>query len=301
MSKGVDALHPRMEAGKVAVADYLELTKPRVTGLILMSTLVGFYLAPGGGIDLWLLASVLAGTALVASGTAALNQYWERETDGRMLRTRDRPLPAGRLLPWKALCFGVGLAAAGVAWLAWQVNPLTSLLALLTLVSYLFFYTPLKTRTPHCTLVGAFPGAIPSLIGWTAVQGEISLAAVVLYAILFLWQFPHFLAIAWMYREDYARGGIVMLPVVEPEGVSTGRQIVAYSIVLLPVSLLPSLLGVTGWVYFAGALLLGAAFLHVGIRTAAAQSTLAARRLLQASVLYLPLVYGLMILDKTAR
>lgn len=280
------------------LSDYIELTKPNVTSLILMSTAVGFYLGSVQGVRIVLLIHALIGTALVASGTAALNEFWERDIDAKMLRTRQRPLPAGRMVPWKALCFGIALSVIGVVYLARETNLLASLLAALTLGSYLFLYTPLKTRTPLCTLVGAFPGAIPPLIGWVAARGEITVSAGILYLILFLWQFPHFLAIAWMYREDYARGGIAMLPVVEPSGVSTGRQIVVFSAVLIPISLLPSLLGVTGWLYLVGTLILGVAFLYYGARAAIAKTTIQARRLLQASVIYLPLVYGLMLIDK---
>ncbi|MBI2816669.1 MAG: protoheme IX farnesyltransferase [Acidobacteria bacterium] len=281
-----------------AASDYVELTKPNVTTLILMSTAVGFYLGSAHPINFAVLANTLIGTALVASGTAALNEFWERDIDAKMLRTRQRPLPAGRMVPWKALCFGIMLSIVGVLYLATTTNLLASVLAALTLGSYLFLYTPLKTRTSHCTLVGAFPGAIPPLIGWVAAHGNITLSAAVLYLILFLWQFPHFLAIAWMYREDYARGGITMLPVVEPSGVSTGRQILIYSAVLIPISLLPSLLGITGWLYLVGALVAGVAFLRYGARAAVAKTTIEARRLLQASVIYLPLVYSLMLIDK---
>ena len=280
------------------IADYAELTKPRVTALILMSTLVGFYLGSAADVDFSLLLHTLLGTALVAGGTAALNQYWEREADGKMLRTKDRPLPAGRLEPWKALCFGLVLSAAGILYLGAKANVLTGLLASLTLVAYLFLYTPLKKRTPLCTLVGSFPGAIPPLIGWVAARGEFTLGAGILYLILFLWQFPHFLSIAWLYREDYARGGIVMLPVLDPDGAATGRQITLYCAALLPASLLPSLLGVTGWIYLGGALVLSAAFLHCGVRAARERTKIQARRLLQASVVYLPLIYGLMMVDK---
>jgi protoheme IX farnesyltransferase len=280
------------------IADYAELTKPRVTALILMSTLVGFYLGSPLDLNIKLLLHTLLGTALVAAGTAALNQFYEREPDGKMLRTRDRPLPAHRMEPWKALGFGVVLSAAGILYLALIVNMLTSLLAALTLASYLFLYTPLKMRTPQCTLVGAFPGAIPPLIGWVAASGEFTLGAGILYLILFLWQFPHFLAIAWLYREDYSRAGIVMLPVVEEDGKATARQILIYCAALLPASLLPSFFGVTGWIYFCGAFVLGVMFLHTGIRAARERTKMQARRLLQASVIYLPLMYGLMMADK---
>ncbi len=295
----VKAVHPSpaLAVSRSPLADYLELTKPRVTLLILMSTCVGFYLGSAGSLSFSLLAFTLLGTALAASGTAALNQYWERNSDGKMLRTKDRPLPAGRMLPWKALCFGIALSLAGIVLLAWLTNFFASLLAALTLVSYLFLYTPLKTRTPHCTLVGAFPGAIPPLIGWVAARGDISLLACILYLMLFLWQFPHFLAIAWMYREDYARGGIAMWPVIEPDGKATGRQIILYSAALIPISLLPTLVGFTGALYLCGALVLGLAYLHFGVRVAVVKSTMQARRLLQASVIYLPLVYVLLLVD----
>ena len=286
---------------RVAVADYIELTKPNITSLILFSTLVGFYLGSQQGIQILLLVHTLIGTALVASGTAALNQYWEREADSKMWRTRNRPLPMGRIAPRKALAFGIGLAVVGTGYLWWQVNFLSATLAALTLLSYLFLYTPLKTRTPLCTLVGSFPGAIPPLIGWAAAQGSLSMVAWVLYGILFLWQFPHFFSIAWLYRDDYERAGIAMLPVVEPDCESTARQIVIYAAALLPVSLIPTWLGVTGSIYLGGAFVLGIAFLYFAVRTALNKTKLDARRLLQASVIYLPLVYGLMLIDKTAR
>lgn len=278
--------------------DYLELTKPRITVLILMSTLVGFYLGSVGTVNIWVLVDTLIGTALVASGTATLNQFWERDSDSKMLRTKDRPLPAGRMHPRNALWFGILLSVAGALYLEWRVNTLASILSAVTLLSYLFLYTPLKKSTPHCTLVGAFPGAIPPLIGWVAARGEFTMAAWVLYSILFLWQFPHFLAIAWLYRDDYARGGIAMLPVIEPDGKATSRQVLITSALLLPVSLAPSFLGVTGYIYLAGALLSGLIFLEFGRRLTVAKTKLDARRLLQASVLYLPLIYALMIVDK---
>ena len=301
MSLQPGALPATWTARRLSAIDYYELTKPGVTSLIIFATLVGFYLASPSPIQYVLLAQTLLGTALVAGGTAALNQYWEREADSKMWRTRNRPLPTGRLAPWKALVFGIGTSIAGIAYLCWQVNLLSAVLAALTLASYLFFYTPLKMRTPWCTFVGSFPGAIPPLIGWAAARGSLDLVAWVLYAILFLWQFPHFFSIAWLYRDDYERAGIVMLPVVEPDGQSTARQIVIYCSALLPVSLIPTLLGSTGWIYFSGSLVLGAIFLYFAARTAIGRTKLDARRLLQASVIYLPLVYGLMLIDKSAR
>ncbi len=290
---------PMTLARRLGLADYAELTKPGVTSLIVFATLVGFYLGSAADLRLFLLLHTLIGTALVAGGTAALNQYWERSEDSLMYRTRNRPLPTGRLSPPRALAFGVALAIGGTLYLAWQTNLLAAFLGLATLTSYLLLYTPLKTRTSLCTLVGAFPGAVPPLIGWAAARGELPVAAWVLYAMLFCWQFPHFLAIACLYREDYARAGIAMLPVVEPNGKSTSRQILFYCAALLPVSLIPTWLGVTGWLYLGGAALLGSAFLYVAVRASMEKTKHQARRLLLASVFYLPLVYALMLLDKT--
>src|SRR6266567_5778084 len=247
-------LRSRDRNWRSTVSDYWTLTKPEVNVLVLASTLAGFYLGSRGPLSGLRLVHTLLGTLLVASGTATLNQFIEREYDARMRRTANRPLPAGRLAPSWALGFGVLLSAAGALDLALAVNALSSLLALLTLGSYLAFYTPLKRRTPLCTLVGAFPGAMPPLIGWAAARGSLSLEAWVLYAILFFWQFPHFLSIAWMYREDYARAGLLMLPQNDPQGRRAARQILVTSLALLPISLLPTLLGQMGWVYFLGAL-----------------------------------------------
>ncbi|MSO20525.1 MAG: protoheme IX farnesyltransferase [Acidobacteria bacterium] len=298
MSTPHNSLASTFAQQRTVMADFAELTKPSVTGLILFSTVIGFYLASSGSLDFALLFHTLLGTGLVAGGTAALNQYWERDTDALMYRTRNRPLPAGRMQAWKALAFGAGLALAGTIYLIWFVNGLSSLLAAATLISYLFLYTPLKTRTPHSTLVGSFPGAIPPLIGWAAVAGELPLAAWVLYAILFLWQFPHFLAIAWLYQEDYARASIVMLPVAEPDGKSTGRQIILCTLALLPVSLVPTWLGVTGNIYLVGTLLAGFGYLYYGLLAARRKTKPDARRLLLASVIYLPIIYALMLIDK---
>jgi len=275
----------------------LELTKPRITSLIVLTSAAGFCLA-SRSVDYVALLSAMTGIALLSSGIATLNQYMERDLDGLMRRTADRPLPSGKLAPWEALWFGVGLTVLAEVYLAMLVNPLTALLGLFVIAGYLFGYTPLKTRTSLSTMVGAFPGAVPPLIGWTAARGELSVEAWVLFAILFLWQFPHFLAIAWMYREDYGRAGILMLPVVEPEGRVAGQQIVAYTLMLLPVSLLPTALGISGKVYFYGAIVLGLLFLYSSIRAAFSQSRQQARRLLLASVLYLPLLFILMVLNR---
>ena len=287
-------------AGAVRLADFLELTKPRVTSLVLVTTLCGFYLGTRGAVDFLLLLNTLVGTALVAAGTSAFNQYVEREADGRMLRTRGRPLPSGRLEPLPALLFATGLSAAGLLHLVLAVNALTAGLAVLTLGSYVLAYTPLKKVTSLCTLVGAIPGALPPLGGWTAAHGDVTAGGLALFAILFVWQLPHSLAIAWMYREDYARGGFALLPVVDPEGGSTARQIVGNCLLLVPVSLVPSVLGVTGPAYFYGALLLGLAFTAVALPIVGRGTDRTARRILLASVLYLPLLLGLMALDKSA-
>jgi len=281
------------------LADYWTLTKPEVNFLVLVSTLVGFYLASRGALDFSRLFHTLMGTLLVASGTGTLNQYIERQSDKHMRRTANRPLPSGRLAPVAAFWFGIMLAALG-GWELWVfTNPLTSKLALLTLGAYLALYTPLKRRTPLCTLVGAFPGAMPPLIGWAAVRNSLGLDAWALYVILFLWQFPHLLAIAWMYREDYARAGLQMLPRNDHEGRTTGRQILAYTLVLIPASLMPAFLGQAGKAYLVGALVLGLGFLHFGVRLATQRSNSLARRLVLASIVYLPLVFGLLMADKT--
>jgi protoheme IX farnesyltransferase len=278
--------------------DYLELTKPEVTGLVLVSTFAGFYIGSPGPLDWGLLLRALVGTALVASGTAALNMYLERARDARMRRTAERPLPAGRLQPRHALVFGLGLALSGTVFLYGWVNPLASLLGGMALMSYLVCYTPLKSRTPLCTLVGAFPGAVPPLIGWAAARGGLHLEAWILYAILFFWQFPHFLAIGWMYRDDYARAGMRMLSTVDPAGAQTFRQIIWFSTALLLVSLLPALVGAAGILYFAGAALLGVAFLACALWAAATRSPGRARSLLHASVAYLPLLFIFLLVDK---
>jgi len=297
-------LHPRIAESaanplslRERVAAYSELTKPRITFLIVLTAAAGFALATRGRIDYLRLVSAMIGIGLLSSGIATLNQYMERDLDALMRRTADRPLPSGKLLPWEALVFGIGLTVLAELYLAVLVNPLSALLGLTVIAGYLFGYTPLKTKTSLSTLVGAFPGAVPPLIGWTAARGELSLEAWVLFAILFLWQFPHFLAIAWMYREDYARAGILMLPVVEPDGRITGQQIVIYTLMLVPVSLLPAALGISGKAYFFGAIVLGLLFLFSSIRAAFSQSRQEARRLLLASVIYLPLLFILMVVN----
>jgi protoheme IX farnesyltransferase len=280
------------------LAAYLELTKPRITFLIVLTAAAGFALGSHGRVDYAALGTAMLGIALLSSGIATLNQYMERDLDALMRRTANRPLPSGRLSPWEVLLFGTGLTGLAEIYLAALVNPLTALLGLTVIAGYLFAYTPLKTKTSLSTLVGAFPGAVPPLIGWAAVRGEVGIEAWVLFAILFLWQFPHFLAIAWMYREDYARAGILMLPVVEPDGRVTAQQIVVYTVLLLPVSLLPTALGISGKLYLYGAIVLGLLFLYSSVRAAFSKSKQEARRLLLTSVVYLPLLFILMVLDR---
>ena len=280
------------------VADYIELTKPRITFLIVLTAAAGFALASTARVDYPAMLTAMVGIALLSSGIATLNQYMEKDLDALMRRTANRPLPTGKLLPWEALAFGVGLTVLAEVYLAVLVNPLSAVIGLTVISGYLFGYTPLKTRTSLSTFVGAFPGAVPPLIGWASARGSIGVEAWVLFAILFLWQFPHFLAIAWMYREDYTRAGILMLPVVEPDGRVTGQQIVLYTVMLLPVSLLPTLLGTAGKIYFVGAIIFGLAFLYFSVRAAFSKSRQAARQLLLASVIYLPLLFILMVLDR---
>lgn len=280
------------------LSDYWTLTKPEVNFLVIISALVGFYLGWQGPMNFLRLFETLLGTLLVASGTGTLNQYMERNSDRAMRRTAQRPLPSGRMNPASALWFGLLIAAAGGLLLWFTVNPLASILALTTLATYLLFYTPLKRRTPLCTLVGAFPGAMPPLIGWAAARGSLSLEAWILYAILFVWQFPHFLAIAWMYREDYSRAGLQMLPARDVEGRFTGREILAFTIALLPLSLVPAFLGQVGVVYLIGALALGVVFLACGARLARYRTKALARRMVLASVVYLPIVFALMMVNK---
>lgn len=278
---------------------YLELTKPRITLFILMSTAVGFLFGTHLA-EAWTwagLAHTLLGTTLIASGTAALNQWYERDWDALMRRTARRPIPSGRIAAPHALRFGCALSAAGFLELAWGVNLLAAFLALFTLASYLFVYTPLKRRSPVSTTVGAIPGAMPPLIGYAAASGHLNFEAGILFAILFLWQFPHFYAIAWMYREDYARAGIRMLPVVEPSVDSTARRILWFSLALVPMSLAPGFFAMAGNVYTFGAAVLGALVLYAGYQANAGRTLAEARRVLLASTVYLPLLYGLLALD----
>jgi protoheme IX farnesyltransferase len=302
VASGLKAHHaaPSPEAIQVRtskLSDYWCLTKPEVTFLVLIATALGGFMAVQSP-DVLVLCHAVFGTALVAGGTAALNHYIEREHDAKMRRTANRPLPSGRLSAVEALTFGAGISVAGILYLAVLVNWLTSLLGLLTLLSYLFIYTPLKRQTPWATFVGAFPGAAPVLIGWAAMTDGLSLGAWALYALLFVWQFPHFLAIAWMYREDYARAGMLMLPARDPQGDVAFRQILGYSLLLIPISLLPTLLGMTGSVYLWSVAVLGLGFLYFAWRASQDRTKLGARLLLHVTVIYLPVVYAVMVANK---
>jgi protoheme IX farnesyltransferase len=279
--------------------DFLELTKPRITILILICAAVGYYFGCRTSFHLALLVHVLLGTALMASGTSALNQWWEADSDARMRRTRERPIPAGRMKRSHALVFGVLVSAAGFAELCLGTNALAAALGLFTLLAYLFVYTPLKQRSPACTTIGALPGAMPPLIGYAAASGSLDTAAFALFLILFVWQFPHFYAIAWMYRDDYARGRIRMLPVIEPDGESTARRIMACSVLLIPISLLPRSLGMAGSPYAFTAVAAGLVLLYFGVRLGRERTFASARHVLLASVLYLPLLFGVLVFDRT--
>jgi protoheme IX farnesyltransferase len=293
---------PRVRGRALRVlGDYWALTKPEVNFLILVTTFAGFYLAskPGSnGFRILPAVYTLLGTLLVASGTGTLNQYLERVFDAQMRRTARRPLASGRIESSHALWFGISLSLAGAVYLAVAVNVLASLLALVTLLTYLFLYTPLKRKTPLCTLIGAFPGAVPPLIGWAAARGRLDPEAWVLYAIVFLWQFPHFMAVAWMYREDYARAGYLVLPLDERRDCFVIWQSVGVSLFLIPLTLVPTIIGESGLVYSVGALMLGSIFFFCSARFASRRSNVAARQLLAASIVYLPAVFILMMLNK---
>ncbi len=285
-------------AEKSRTAVFADLVKARLTTLVLLTTAVGFYVGSRGPVNFWLLFNALAGTALVAAGAAALNQLLEREHDAKMRRTQDRPLPSGRLQPTTVMLFGGGCSVAGLIYLALAVNLLTSVLGAVTLISYLFIYTPLKRVTWLNTAIGAIPGALPPLMGWTAARGELSGEGWALFAIVAFWQIPHFFAIAWMYREDYAKAGFLMLPNVDASGRRTGQQTVSHALALLMASLAPFALRMAGPVYLAGALALGAGFLWCAIQFARQLTLARARLLFLASIIYLPLLLGAMVWDK---
>ena len=295
-----DAVSFSLWSGRTStrVLDYLALTKPRLNALVVATSAAGYYLGATGRLDFEQMVQAVAGTALVAGGAAVLNQVYERDTDALMRRTRLRPLPDGRVSPADARVFGVVLAAAGLAMLAARSTLLAALLAATTLVVYLVVYTPMKRRSPVATLIGAVPGALPPLIGWTAADGRLSLGGLTLFSIVFLWQIPHFMAIAWLYRDDYGKAGFPVLPVIEPDGRKTGRQAVAYAAALLPVSLVPSLIGLSGSTYFVLALALGTLLLTLSVRFAWFRSIASARALFLGSIVYLPLLWIVMIVDR---
>jgi heme o synthase len=294
------AASPSMVSARSRIADFAALTKPRITLMVALTTMVGFYMGSRGALDAALFLHTLLATVLVASGASALNMATEAPHDARMRRTANRPVPAGRLRANEALLFGAGLAAAGILWLALAANALAALLAALTVTSYVFVYTPLKRVTYLCTLAGAVPGALPPAGGWAAARGEAGAEAWALFAILFFWQLPHFLAIAWMYREEYEKAGFVMLPPGDADGAATARQMVRTSLALLIVSLAPAALGVAGGAYLLGAVALGGALLAFATVAALRRTHAAARNLLLASVAYLPLLLVLMMADKVA-
>ena len=287
--------------------DYAELTKARITTLIVLTAWCGYFFgAHKTGVSSWSVGLIhaLLGVTLVSSGTAALNEVIESRVDARMRRTANRPLPSGRMSRGQAAFVGLALTLGGSLYLAFFANALTGLLVFLTAVVYLAAYTPLKQVSPICTFVGAFPGAMPVVLGWTAIRGRIEIETLILFAIMFVWQFPHFLSIAWLYREDYALGDIRMLPVVQSDGKSTVLRILAYSAILIPVSVMPAFLGMTGRLYLAGAVLMGAALFRISLGMAqghlpatSAASKPRARRLLRATILYLPALFALMMVN----
>jgi protoheme IX farnesyltransferase len=298
MKVTVQTLVPAASTEKGWVAVYSELFKARLTFLVLLTTLVGFYLGALGAVDYWLMCHTILGTALVAAGASALNQLWERRFDARMRRTQDRPLPSGRLQPQTVLLVGVFASLLGLLYLALAVNFMTSLLGAVSLLTYLFLYTPLKRVTWLNTAVGALPGGLPPLMGWTAARGHLNAEGWLLFAILALWQVPHFLAIAWMYRDDYARAGFKMLPVLDPAGRRTGRQALVQTLCLLPVSFGPFIFRLAGPIYFAGALVLGLVFIGSAVQFSRRLTVGSARQLFYVSILYLPLLLAVLVLDK---
>jgi len=289
---------PAVTARSSGLNDFVDLMKPRLNFLVVASSAAGYYLGAPGVPDAWRMSQAVAGTALVAAGAAVLNQVYERETDALMRRTRRRPLPDGRVTPADAAIFGTALALAGLALLATRSNWTAAVLAFATLIVYLVVYTPMKRRTPAATLVGAIPGALPPLIGWTASHGMIDVGGAALFFIVFLWQIPHFMAISWMYRDDYANAGFPLLPVIEPDGRRAGRQALLYSLALLPVSLIPTLVGLTGPVYFGVAVVLGVAMTWLAARFAFSRADATARALFLGSITYLPLLWMAMVANK---
>jgi len=297
----VQTTNPLALSSRSRLGAYWALTKPDVSLLVLITTAAGYYMGARGPLNWLNMLHAVIGTGLIAAGTAALNHYLERESDRYMRRTAGRPLPSGELQPREALSFGMALCVGGALYLYFTVGWLPALLGSVACVSYLLAYTPLKKRTEWATFVGAFPGAVPPVIGWVAANGSLDLGAGLLFAILFLWQFPHFHAIAWMYREDYARAGILMLPVVDRGGARTFRQIIDTAVALLAVSLLPTVLGLTGVIYLVGAVVLCILLLCVCVWAARVKTNVRAKWLMHATVLHLPLLLGLMIYDKIPR
>ncbi len=289
-----------VNASKATFSVLADLVKARLTGLVLLTTLVGFYLGNQGAANIPLLFAAMLGTGLLAAGAASLNQYLERDFDKLMPRTQDRPIPAGLMSAEATLVFGGILSVVGLVELALFVNLLTSLLGAITIALYLFVYTPLKRVTSLNTIIGAVPGALPPLMGWTAARGSIDMAGWSLFAILFFWQLPHFLAIAWMYKDEYGQAGYVMLPNVDPSGARTARQALSHTLGLLPVSLCPSVFGITGGVYFLGATLMTLVFIGCAFSFTRHLNRASARRLFFCSIIYLPLLLGLMVLDKVS-
>jgi len=283
-----------------SMADFVALTKPRLNFLALLTTLAGLYLASPEGVPLGLLVHTLVGAALVAGGAAALNQALEHRTDALMRRTRQRPVPDGRIGLAESVWFGLFLSVAGVGELWFGANGVAASVALVTHLSYVLVYTPLKTRTSLSTLVGAVPGALPPVIGWSAATGEISMPAIVLFGIVFMWQMPHFLAIAWLYRDEYARAGMPLLPVIEPDGRSTGRQAVLYTAALIPLSMMPMGVGLATGRYLVGAMTLGALLMFLSMEFSAKRDRATARRLFFGSILYLPILWALLVFDHRA-
>lgn len=293
-----DINDPTVTGVRMRIAAFVQLTKPRIALLLVLTSAAGFYLGTVGTFDYVLFANSMISIALLAFGVATLNQYWERDLDPLMKRTSTRPLPTGKVTPTEALIFGILQCVVAEAYLFFLVNPLTAFLGLIVIVGYVLVYTPLKTRTSVSTAIGAIPGALPPLMGWTAVADHITPFAWALFAMQFLWQFPHFLAIAWMYREEYAKAGILMLPVVEPAGKITMRQIVMFTIMLVPVSLAPFFFGISGPIFLTAASVLGILFLIASITAARSKTNEMAKRLLLASVIYLPLLFIFMVADK---
>jgi protoheme IX farnesyltransferase len=296
-SISAEIAEPRVANIRERAAAFAELTKPRIAFMLVLTAAAGFYLGSPRSFEPVLFINSMLGILMLAFGVATLNQYYERNLDGLMRRTAARPLPTSRVSPGEALFFGIALCLIAEVYLLVAANGLTALLGITVIVGYVLLYTPLKTRTTASTAIGAIPGAMPPLMGWTAASGEITIGAWALFVILFLWQFPHFLAIAWMYRDEYAKAGIRMLPVVEPEGRITARQIVLFSLMLLASSLAPFFLGFAGFIYLVGAFVLGVWFWFESIRTARSKTKERARRLLLVSVIYLPLLFALMAID----